>query len=101
MSEHPSIDAPAFEVYRREQGGWAVRRGGEADDLSHHPSREQAEKAARLHSDEAIGVDLRQDIFVNDPEQARRPAYALIPTPTALIAAAIVVALIAVVVALG
>ena len=67
-----------FEVIDAEAGGWSVRRAGEAEALSHHDSREQAEKAARLHSSEGLGVDLRQDIFSNDPEAAVRPNHTLI-----------------------
>lgn len=94
MSTRSSELDESFEVYEHEAGGWAVRRVGEVQALSHHDSREQAEKAARLHSDEGIEVDLRQDIFTNDPEQAVRPRRAFL---LAAVAAVSVIALLAVV----
>lgn len=88
------ISTAEFEVVAGEAGGWDVRRSGEAEALSHHESREQAEKAARLHSSEGVGVDLRQDIFSNDPESAVRPRNTFIAAAAAL---AIVIVLLVVI----
>lgn len=87
-----------LEVFEHE-GGWAVRRGGEADALSHHETREQAEKAARLHSTDGLGVDLRQDIFANDPAQATRSRHTFIAAGLALLAVIALVVVLSLIVA--
>lgn len=88
-----------FEIVGAEAGGWAVRRSGEAEALSHHPTREQAEKAARLHSDEGVAVDLRQDIFSNDPEQAVRPRNTFIAVGVAAVAVILLIVVISLIAA--
>lgn len=55
------------EVVRSEVDGWDVRREGEAQALSNHPTKEQAEKAASLHGDEGQTVDAREDITSETP----------------------------------
>lgn len=62
-------DETEYEVVRSVAGGWGVRRVGEKQNLSHHETREQAEEAARLHSDEGAEVDVRQDATSEDPNQ--------------------------------
>ena len=84
-----------LQVVDAEAGGWIVRRSGEAQALSYHDTREQAEKAARLHSTEAVGVDLRQDIFTNDPESAVRPRHTFALAAGALVAVAALVVVLA------
>jgi hypothetical protein len=81
-----------FEVVEDEPGDWAVRRAGEAEPLTRHETKEQAEKAARLHSTDEVGGEIRQDIFTNDPEQAVRLPRE--PIVLALLALVVVVALI-------
>lgn len=83
-----------LEVVEDEAGDWAVRSRGEDEVLTRHDSREQAEKAARLHSHEQIGTDVRQDIFTNDPEQAVRSN----PAPVAVAAIALAALVTAIVV---
>ena len=58
-----------FEVVRSDVDGWEVRRVGEAQALSNHPTREQAEEAARLQGGEADEIDVRQDVFSEGPEE--------------------------------
>jgi hypothetical protein len=87
-----------FEVFEDEAGDWAVRRAGRAEALTRHDTRQQAEKAARLHSTEQVGVEIRQDIFTNDPDQAVRPPREPIVLGVGivvLVAVAVVIALIA------
>ena len=62
-----------FEVIA-DGGGFGVQRLGDPEPLSHHATREQAEAAARMHSDEGTGIDARKDIFSggeDDPSSAR------------------------------
>lgn len=94
------ISTAEIEVVDGEHGGWAVRRAGEAQALSHHETREQAEKAARLHSTEGVGVDLRQDIFANDPEEAVRPRHTFLAAGLALLAVVLLLVAISLIVAL-
>ncbi len=58
-----------FEVVRSDVDGWDVRRVGEAQALSNHPTKEQAEEAARLQGGDADEIDVRQDVFSDGPEE--------------------------------
>jgi len=58
-----------FEVVRSDVDGWDVRRTGEAQALSNHPTKEQAEEAARLQGGDADAIDIRQDVFSEGPEE--------------------------------
>ncbi len=58
-----------FEVVRSDVDGWDVRRAGEAQALTNHPTREQAEEAARLQGGDADEIDVRQDVFSEGPEE--------------------------------
>ena len=54
-------------------GGFGVRRIGDPEPLSHHATREQAEAAARMHSEDGTAIDARKDIFSGgegDPSSA-------------------------------
>jgi hypothetical protein len=95
--ETPTDGGESFEVFEDEAGGWAVRRAGEPETLTRHDTRQQAEKAARLHSIEQVGAEIRQDIFTNDPEQAvRAPREPIVlGLGAAVLAVALVVAIIA------
>lgn len=62
-------DDTEYEVVRSVAGGWGVRRKGEAQVLSYHDEREQAEEAARLHSSGGAEVDVRQDVSAEAPDQ--------------------------------
>ena len=88
-----------LQVVDAEAGGWIVRRSGEAQALSYHDTREQAEKAARLHSTEGVDIDLRQDIFANDPESAVRPRHTFALAAAALVVVAAMVVVLALLVA--
>jgi hypothetical protein len=55
------------EVVKSDVDGWDVRREGESQALSNHPTKEQAEEAARLHGGEGDAVDAREDISSETP----------------------------------
>lgn len=59
-----------FEVVRGPADGWSVRRVGDPEAMSWHETKEQAEQAARMQSDEGQEVDMRGDVFAQDPEAA-------------------------------
>ena len=85
-----------FEVVA-DGGGFGVRRIGDPEPLSHHATREQAEAAARMHSDEGTAIDARKDIFSggeDDPSSARRTFAGAGLFALAVIALIVVVALI-------
>lgn len=55
------------EVVKSDIDGWDVRREGESQALSNHPTKEQAEEAARLHGGEGDAVDAREDVSSETP----------------------------------
>jgi hypothetical protein len=58
-----------FEVVRSDVDGWDVRRVGEAQALTNHATREEAEAAAAQHGGDADAIDVRQDVFSEGPEE--------------------------------
>ena len=65
----------SYEVVRGEADGWSVRRVADAEAISWHETKEQAEEAARLQSDEGQEVDMRGDVFAEDPQSAGSPKH--------------------------
>jgi hypothetical protein len=66
-----------FEVVKSNVDGWDVRRVGEAQPLTNHATKEEAEEAARIQAEQVhkvpgddLGqaVDIRQDVFSEDPD---------------------------------
>ncbi len=55
-----------FEVVRSEIDGWDVRRVGEAQALSNHATREEAEEAARLENG-GRPVEVHADVYSEPP----------------------------------
>lgn len=89
-----------FEVVRSNVDGWDVRRAGESQALSNHPTREQAEEAVRRHGSEGKEVDVREDVFSEGPEEDLDVKSTLITSTAVLVgviglmvAAALIVAL--------
>ena len=85
-----------FEVVA-DGAGFGVRRIGDPQPLSHHATREQAEAAAEMHSDEGAGIDARKDIFSgneDDPSSARHAFAGAGLFAVAVIVLIVVVALI-------
>ena len=64
-----------YEVVRGEADGWSVRRVGDPEAISWHETKEQAEEAARLQSDEGQEVDMRGDVFAEDSQSASSPKH--------------------------
>ena len=89
-------DQAEYEVVRSVAGGWGVRRVGEAQNLSHHDTREQAEAAARMHSQQGEEIDVRKDVIAEDPEQAvdARRTFGLVTLMS--VGVAVLIALIAI-----
>jgi hypothetical protein len=84
-----------FEVVRGIADGWSVRRVGDPEAISWHETKEQAEEAARLQSDEGQEVDMRGDVFAEDPESA------VSPKRTFMLAGAVALAVILLIVILS
>ncbi|MBA2523762.1 MAG: DUF2188 domain-containing protein [Solirubrobacterales bacterium] len=88
-----------FEVVRSDVDGWDVRRVGEAQALSNHASREDAEKAAELHGGDADEIDVRQDVFSEDPEEDVDAKKTLLGAGAVMIAVILLMVVVAVIVA--
>jgi hypothetical protein len=94
-----------FEVVKSNVDGWDVRRVGEAQPLTNHATREEAEEAARIQAeqegpggDQGQAIDVRQDVFSDDPDSDD-----VAPTRTAIsfgVMAIAVIVLLAVVAAI-
>lgn len=96
-----------FEVVRSEVDGWDVRRVGEAQALSNYPTRELAEKSARLQTeaesesgDDADRIDVRQDVFSEAPAEDLDAKKTLFSASVILVAVIALIAIISVVLAL-
>ncbi len=77
--------------------GFGVVRGGDPEPISHHATREQAEEAARLHTDQGSAVDARHDLFAGaeaDPSSARHTFTAAGLYALAIVVLLVVIALI-------
>lgn len=88
-----------FEVVRSDVEGWGVRRVGDPEALSHHDTREQAEEAARLHSDGG-GVDVRGDVFAENPEQDVGPKRTFAAAGVITVAVIVLIIVVSLLVAL-
>jgi hypothetical protein len=70
-----------FEVLPDEVDGWDVRKMGEEQALSNHPTKEQAELAARLRGEEEEASDVRITVnertvhHLDDDTRGVRPAF--------------------------
>ena len=74
-----------------------MRRAGDPEPISHHATREQAEAAARMHSDEGAAIDARKDIFSGgdaDPTSAKHTFAAVALFAVAVIVLIVVIALV-------
>lgn len=74
----------ALKVVRNEIDGWDVLREGDDEALTNHPSREEAEAAARLRAREdsvsepegdGVIVEEREVHGIDDARQGVRPAF--------------------------
>lgn len=75
--------------------GFGVRRVGEPQPISHHETREEAEAAARAHSDQGQEVDARKDIFASEgADDATSPKRTF--TAVALFAVTVVILIVVV-----
>ncbi len=89
-----------FEVVRSDVDGWEVRRVGEAQALTNHASREEAEEAARLQGGDADKVDVRQDVFSEGPEEDVNAKKTFLGAGAVLIGVIALMVIVAVIVAL-
>jgi hypothetical protein len=70
-----------FEILPDEIDGWDVRKMGEEQALSNHPTRGQAELAARLRGEEEEATDIRITVneravhHLDDDTSGVRPAF--------------------------
>ena len=94
-------------VRPNEVAGWDVVREDEGVALSNHPTREQAEEAARIRADEErlseegdepVKVDTEHVHEIDDARQGMLPAF--LSLGTLLIAVAVLIAVIALIGAL-
>jgi len=89
-----------FEVVRSDVDGWDVRRVGEAQALSNHPTKEQAEEAARLQGGDADEIDVRQDVFSEGPEEDVNAKRTFIGMGTVMIAVIAMLVIVSAIIAL-
>ena len=97
----------ALKVMPNEVAGWDVVREDEGVALSNHPTREQAEEAARIRADEErlseegdepVKVDTEHVHEIDDARQGMLPAF--LSLGGLLIAVAVLIAVIALIAAL-
>lgn len=89
-----------FEVVRSDVDGWDVRRVGEAQALSNHATREEAEEAVRRQGGDADAIDVRQDVFSEAPGEDLDAKRTLISASAVMVAVILLIAVIAVVLVL-
>ncbi len=96
MAREEAATEEGFEVVP-DGNGFGVRRVGDPEPISHHATLEQAEEAARLHTDQGAAVDARHDVFPRgeeDPSSARRAFATVLLYAAAIILLIVVIALI-------
>ncbi len=89
-----------FEVVRSDVDGWDVRRVGEAQALTNHATREEAEEATRVQGGDADEVDVRQDVFSEGPEEDVNAKKTFLGAGAVLIGVIALMVIVAVIVAL-
>ena len=89
-----------FEVVRSDVDGWDVRRVGEAQALTNHPTREQAEEAARLQGGDADEIDVRQDVFSEGPQEDVNAKRTFLGMGTVMLAVIAMLVIVSAIVAL-
>ena len=92
-----------FEVVRSDVEGWDVRRTGEAQALSNYPTRELAEEAARRQQEAehrsggtADAIDVRQDVFSEDPEEDLDVKKTILGVSVVLVGVILLIAVVAI-----
>jgi Uncharacterized protein conserved in bacteria (DUF2188) len=86
-----------FEVVPDEIDGWDVKKVGEEQALSNHPTRESAEQAARLRGEEEQADEVRVTVkerevhHVDDESRGMRPTFIALAALLLLITLLIVV----------
>ena len=78
--------------------GFGVRRIGDPQPISHHATREQAEAAAAMHSDEGTGIDARKDIFSGGEDDPSSASHTFIGVGLFALAVIVLIVVIALVV---
>jgi len=95
-----------FEVVRSNVSGWDVRRVGEAQALTNHAERADAEEAAALQQEleneagDAEAIDVRQDVFSEGPDEDLDVTRTAIGTGTMILALVVLIAVFAAIAAL-
>ena len=90
-----------FEVVRSDVEGWDVRRTGEAQALSNYPTRELAERAAHRqqqaeHHGVDTGIDVRQDVFSEGPEEGVNVRRTILTVAAIAITMILLIAIVAI-----
>lgn len=95
-----------FEVVRSHVSGWDVRRAGEPEALTNHAERIDAEAAAARQQElenevgDAEAIDVRKDVFSENPEEELNVARTAIGTGAMILALIALIAVVGAVVAL-
>ena len=104
MATRADKQATEFEVVPDQVDGWDVIKRGESQSLSNHPTREEAEEAARLRGSreqvEQVEVEVREDQVHSLDDESRGMRVAFFSLGGLLVTAAMLIAVIALIGAL-
>lgn len=103
-TERTDGETAEFEVVPDQVDGWDVIKRGESQALSNHPTREEAEEAARRRGSgeqaDEVEVDVREDRVHGLDEDERGMRVAFFSLGGLLVAIALLIAVIALVASL-